>query len=303
MFVGLSIFAIYCLAILNMHFRGVVRFPWSRQLLTHTNYLAPYNLLMNLCSRLPNKPLLDVDDLSDLEYLRTNWEVMRDEALKLAEEGEIKAANGLNDAGFNSFFRFGWTRFYLKWYDDYLPSATEKCPKTVEILKQAPSVKAAMFASLPPGGKLNPHRDPYAGSLRYHLGLVTPNHNDCFILVDGNRHVWNDGKDVLFDETFIHEAYNNTQEQRIILFADVHRPMRFKLIDKMNHWISDNLLKASSTQNDEGEKVGFFNRLFGKVYSLRTYSRRIKKWNRKFYYGLKYSLFFALIYLILFSWM
>jgi beta-hydroxylase len=286
-----------------MHFRGVVRFPWSRQLLTHTNYLAPYNLLMNLCSRLPNKPLLDVDDLSDLEYLRTNWEVMRDEALKLAEEGEIKAANGLNDAGFNSFFRFGWTRFYLKWYDDYLPSATEKCPKTVEILKQAPSVKAAMFASLPPGGKLNPHRDPYAGSLRYHLGLVTPNHNDCFILVDGNRHVWNDGKDVLFDETFIHEAYNNTHEQRIILFADVHRPMRFKLIDKMNHWISDNLLKASSTQNDEGEKVGFFNRLFGKVYSLRTYSRRIKKWNRKFYYGLKYSLFFALIYLILFSWM
>ena len=29
-----------------------------------------------------------------------------------------------------------------------------------------------MFASLPPGGRLVQHRDPYAGSLRYHMGLL-----------------------------------------------------------------------------------------------------------------------------------
>jgi beta-hydroxylase len=32
-----------------------------------------------------------------------------------------------------------------------------------------------MFAMLPANGSLNPHRDPFAGSLRYHLGLITPN--------------------------------------------------------------------------------------------------------------------------------
>ena len=42
-----------------------------------------------------------------------------------------------------------------------------------------------MFAVLPPGGKLGAHRDPFAGSLRYHLGLVTPNSDKCRILVDG----------------------------------------------------------------------------------------------------------------------
>lgn len=300
MTIGYLIFTIYVIAIMDMHYRGQVRFPWSRQVLTHTNYLAPYNLLMNLCARLPNKAILNVDDLDDLKILRENWEVMRDEAMQLAEDGQIKASATLNDMGFNSFFRNGWTRFYLKWYDDYMPSANTQCPKTVEILKRTPSIKAAMFASLPPGGVLNQHRDPYAGSLRYHLGLVTPNSDDCYILVDGVRHSWRDGKDVLFDETFIHEAYNKTDKQRIILFADVHRPMRFKPIDKMNHWISDHILKASSSQNDETEEVGFLNKVFEKVYSLRTVSRKIKKWNRKFYYVLKYTLFAGLIYLVFF---
>ncbi|NND81455.1 MAG: lipid A hydroxylase LpxO [Gammaproteobacteria bacterium] len=300
MSIGLVILAIYVIAVMNMHYRGKVRFPWSRQFLTHTNYLAPYNLLMNVSSRLPNDALLDTDQLADLQTLRDNWQVMRDEALQLSADGKIKAADSLNDVGFNSFFRTGWTRFYLKWYEDYLPSAVSQCPKTVEVLKQTPSIKAAMFASLPPGGELKPHRDPYAGSLRYHLGLVTPNSDDCFILVDGQRHSWRDGEDVLFDETFIHEAYNNTDQQRIILFADVHRPMRWGWVDRLNHWVSDNIIKISSTQNEADEKVGALNRGFAQLYKLRTNARKIKKWNKPVYVVLKYALFIGLIYLLFF---
>ena len=300
MTIGLLVFSIYVISVMNMHYRGKVRFPWSRQALTHTNYLAPYNLLMNLCSLLPNKAMLDTSQIADLQVLRDNWQVMRDEALQLSDDGKIKSSTGLNDVGFNSFFRAGWTRFYLKWYDDYLPSANKLCPKTVEILKRTPSIKAAMFASLPPGGELIRHRDPYAGALRYHLGLSTPNSDDCFILVDGNEHSWRDGKDVLFDETFIHEAHNKTDDQRIILFADVHRPMKFKLIDKMNHWVSDNIMKASSTQNEETEKVGLVNKVFEKVYVFRTLSRKFKRWNKPVYKTVKYILFIGLVYLIFF---
>lgn len=298
MTLGLSILAIYVIAVMNMHYRGEVRFSWTRQFLTHTNYLAPYNLLMNLCATLPNKPILDVDAVDDLRILRDNWEVIRDEAMQLSQDGKIRAASSLNDLGFNSFFRTGWTRFYLKWYDDYLPSALVQCPKTVEVLKRTTSINAAMFASLPPGGELKQHRDPYAGSLRYHLGLVTPNSDDCFILVDGKNHSWRDGKDVLFDETFIHEAYNNTDQQRIILFADVHREMRFSWVDKLNHWVSDNIIQISSSQNDETEKVGALNKSFAHLYKIRTVSRKIKHWNKPFYKALKYSLFIGLLYLL-----
>ena len=47
-----------------------------------------------------------------------------------------------------------------------------------------------MFAELPPDGQLNPHRDPFAGSLRYHLGLSTPNDDGCHIIVDGEPYSW-----------------------------------------------------------------------------------------------------------------
>jgi beta-hydroxylase len=64
----------------------------------------------------------------------------------------------------------------------------------VELVNQIPGIKAAMFTSLPPGARLVRHRDPFAGSIRYHLGLVTPNSDDCFIEVDGERRSWHDGE-------------------------------------------------------------------------------------------------------------
>lgn len=68
-------------------------------------------------------------------------------------------------------------------------------------MKSAPDIKAAMFAVLPSGTQLMEHSDPYAGSLRYHLGLITPNSDLCQIVVDGESYSCKDGDDVPFDET------------------------------------------------------------------------------------------------------
>ncbi len=92
----------------------------------------------------------------------------------------------------------------MKWYEDFLPSARELCPKTVTLLNSIPSVHGAMFTMLPAHARLGPHRDPFAGSLRYHLGLVTPNSDQCCIYVDGQFCTWRDGEDFVFDETFEH---------------------------------------------------------------------------------------------------
>ena len=214
---------VFVASALYVHFRGRVRHRFVRQLKDHSTIMAPYNTLMYLFSAVPPKPFVDVHKLPELAKLRENWQVMRDEALALMGEGQIRAATGHNDLGFNSFFKEGWKRFYLKWYGAPLPSAQALCPKTVALVQSLPSVNAAMFALLPPGGKLNRHRDPFAGSLRYHLGLVTPNSDDCRIYIDGEAYSWRDGQDVLFDETFIHSAENKTDVTRIILFCDVEQ--------------------------------------------------------------------------------
>ncbi|MDD1529778.1 lipid A hydroxylase LpxO [Bradyrhizobium sp. WBOS7] len=284
-----------------VHFRGKQRLCFARQLGDHSTYLAPYNVLMYAGSAVPNKPVIPVEQFPELKPLSENWETIRDEAVRLFDEGFIRAAAKNNDWGFYSFFKSGWKRFYLKWYDDFLPSANTLCPKTVELLKSIPSVHGAMFAMLPPGGRLGAHRDPFAGSLRYHLGLVTPNSNKCRIVVDGVECVWRDGEAFMFDETFIHSAENATDVNRIILFCDVERPMKFGFMTAINRWVSHHIVKASATQNVDGENVGVLNKVFGKLYEVHLASRKVKEWNRNVYYTLKYALAALILGLIVYS--
>jgi beta-hydroxylase len=273
-----------------VHFRGRVRHSFTRQLTDHSTFLAPYNALVYLFSRVPPRPFLNPDDFPELQPLITNWQVIRKEGLGLLNEGMVRAATGYNDLGFNSFYRTGWKRFYLKWYDEPLPSAEQLCPQTVALLQQVPLIHGAMFAMLPPGARLVRHRDPFAGSLRFHLGLRTPNNDGCFIEVDGVRHSFHDGKPLLFDETYIHYAENTTDIDRLILFCDVERPLRGRIPTAVNRFVIHHLVKATATENVPGEKIGILNRTFNAIYQMRLLGKRLKKWNRKVYYGAKYAL-------------
>jgi len=103
-------------AALHAHLRGKVRFGLVRALTDFTVLIAPFNSLMVLFSKVGSQPYLDDKQFPELKVLQENWQMIRDEALALDEGGNIKAADGYNDIGFNSFFRTGWKRFYLKWY-------------------------------------------------------------------------------------------------------------------------------------------------------------------------------------------
>ncbi len=274
-----------------VHFRGRTRLKFYRQVTDHSTFVAPYNALMYLFSAVPNRPMVEVERFPELRVLTDNWQVIRDEALQLFDDGHIRASEKYNDLGFNSFFRRGWKRFYVKWYDTPLPSAQALCPKTVALVQSIPTVNGAMFALLPPGGKLNKHRDPFAGSLRYHLGLVTPNSPDCHIFIDGEPYYWRDGEAVMFDETFIHWAENKTDQTRVILFCDVERPLTNRVMTAINKWYKRTFIRASQTENVEGDRIGWLNRIFSVVYYLRM----------KLYYTAKWLILIGLVYLIFFT--
>jgi len=273
----------YILSILHIHFRGRVRLPFRRQIFDHSSFMAPINIFMHKFSKVPNTPFIPVSEFPELARLQENWPIIRAEAENLLALKKIKAAEQNDDAGFNSFFKNGWKRFYLKWYDASHPSAERLCPQTYALLQSIPSVKAAMFAELPPGGKLNPHRDPFAGSMRYHLGLATPNDDRCFIDVDGERHSWRDGQGVVFDETFIHWAINGSESDRIILFCDVERPMRYRWMGAFNRWFGRTVMTAAASPNETGDQVGLVSKLFRISFYAGQYRRRFKAWNKTAY--------------------
>jgi beta-hydroxylase len=281
-----------------IHYRGRERLKFLRQLTDHSTFMAPYNCLAYLFSAVPNTPFLDVERFPDLKPLGDNWRTIREEALNLYDQDRIKRSEKFDDLAFNSFFKSGWKRFYLKWYGENHASARELCPKTVALLEKIPTVKAAMFALLPPGAKLGRHRDPFAGSLRYHLGLVTPNSDACRIYVDGEMYSWRDGQAVLFDETYIHAAENNTDVQRIILFCDVERPLRTSAARAANRFVARTFVAAAATANEPGEKVGVLNKVFGVVYHVKDVAKRMKDANYYVYYTLKLSLLAGLVYVV-----
>jgi beta-hydroxylase len=204
--------------------RGRVRYGFFRQLTDHSSLITIQHPDVRLFAGAQH-PYVDIAAFPELKPLSENWETIRDEAVRLFDEGFIRAAAKNNDWGFYSFFKSGWKRFYLKWYDDFLPSARTLCPKTVELLNSIPSVHGAMFAMLPPGGKLGAHRDPYAGSLRYHLGLATPNAESCSIVrrrQDVSLARRRSGR--VRRDVHPHRG-EPPSETRLILFCDIDRPL------------------------------------------------------------------------------
>ena len=120
-FLKLIIIAVYVLSIAYVHLRGKVRHKLGRQLSDHSTFLAPINCFLYLFSKVPSQPYLKPADFPELQPLQDHWQEIREEARNLMQAGQIKRSEQPNDVGFNSFFKSGWKRFYLKWYGDNHP--------------------------------------------------------------------------------------------------------------------------------------------------------------------------------------
>ncbi|TDJ57803.1 MAG: aspartyl/asparaginyl beta-hydroxylase domain-containing protein [Nitrospina sp.] len=152
-----------------------------------------------------------------------------------------------------------------------------------------------MFSILPVNGQLTRHLVPLACSLRYHLGLDTPNSDDCFINVDGVSYSWRNGKALLFDETYPHYARNDSDQYRLILMCDVERPMNF--LGRFINFFYKGLMRLTVVPNIEGDKRGFANILFSGLAPVNQKLKALKQTNKKLYLLIKYTINLTLILL------
>jgi len=121
-----------------------------------------------------------------------------------------------------------WKTFFFLGYGERFEDNIARCPATWTALRRIPGLTTAFFSVLEPGKRLPPHRGPYKGVLRYHLGVIIPeNAEACGIQVDCQQRRWSEGQSLIFDDTFVHSAWNDSDERRIVLFVDFARPLRF----------------------------------------------------------------------------
>src|SRR3546814_1185258 len=100
-------------------------------------------------------------------------------------------------------------------------------PQTTRLLKQIPGASTSFFSILAPGKKIPPHRGAYNGILRCHLGLIVPEPAE-HVAIRVGKHIchWREGETLIFDDSFNHEVWNDTDDWRVVLFIDFARPLR-----------------------------------------------------------------------------
>ena len=87
-----------------------------------------------------------------------------------------------------------WKTFFLYGYGFRSEANCARCPETAALCSRIPGMKTAFFSILAPGKHLPPHRGPYKGVLRYHLGLLIPEPAEqCGIRVDTETRHWAEG--------------------------------------------------------------------------------------------------------------
>ena len=127
-----------------------------------------------------------------------------------------------------------WKIFVLFGYGRKSLKNCRLCPRTAAALESIPGMKTAFFSILAPGATISPHQGPYAGVLRCHLALKVPTEaGKCRIKVGDSTRSWEAGKCLVFDDTFMHDVANGTDEARIVLFIDFKRPLPF-FVDLLN---------------------------------------------------------------------
>jgi ornithine lipid ester-linked acyl 2-hydroxylase len=155
----------------------------------------------------------------------------------------------------------GWKTFFFCGYGARHQKNIERCPETNKLLDTIPGLTTAFFSILRPKKRLRRHRGPYKGVLRYHLALKVPENADrCGIKVGQDVRRWEEGKSLIFDDTHLHEAWNDTDEVRVVLFVDFVRPLP-PLLAALNRFVL---------------------RLISKTTFVKSAVRRLENWEEMF---------------------
>jgi aspartyl/asparaginyl beta-hydroxylase (cupin superfamily) len=120
-----------------------------------------------------------------------------------------------------------WKTFWYRGFG-YRSQLFERLfPATARLVDGIPGVETAFFSIIAPGKHIAPHRGVYKGIINYHLGLIVPRQAErCHMRVGDEHFHWVAGESRIFDDTNEHEVWNDTDEERVVLMIQFHRPMR-----------------------------------------------------------------------------
>ncbi|QWT21651.1 aspartyl/asparaginyl beta-hydroxylase domain-containing protein [Bacillus sp. NP157] len=178
-------------------------------------------------SLVPSTPVIGNEVFDWVPRLEAAWPVIREELDHLLEHPEdIPAFHQVSPDQKRISKGDNWKTFGFYVYGKRVDDNCAVCPRTSAVLDTLPGLRSAMFSILQPRYRIAPHKGPTRAVIRAHLGLKVPaDAQNVWIRVDDQILHWQEGKVVLFDDSYEHEVHNDTDEVRAVLFLDIDRPM------------------------------------------------------------------------------
>ena len=187
---------------------------------------------------MPQLPVIEFFDRSSFPWLdavEQQWEAIRDEFLAV-----LRA-----DQGFTPYITYGadqpvaqwaelnhsprWSAFHLVKDGARVEENASRCPTTMAVWSQTPwpdqagRTPVAMYSVLKPRTRIPAHVGASNCRLVTHLPLIVP--AGCRFRVGNQTREWVPGKSWVFDDTIEHEAWNDSDELRVVLIFDTWHPM------------------------------------------------------------------------------
>uniref|UniRef100_A0A0P6IXZ1 Putative aspartyl beta-hydroxylase n=1 Tax=Aedes aegypti TaxID=7159 RepID=A0A0P6IXZ1_AEDAE len=188
-------------------------------------FLSMYQRSLYNVDSLKSRPFWTVEQTTfaaQLELIRSQWTGIRDEGLKLLNSaGNFKdEAENLRDTG-------DWKQFELFFRGYRIDKNCAKAPLTCRLVEQFTAARSCKrgqvkFSVMHPGTHVWPHCGPTNCRIRAHLGLKVP--SGTSIRVAEETRSWENGKWLIFDDSFEHEVWHNGTSTRLVLIVDFWHP-------------------------------------------------------------------------------
>ncbi len=197
--------------------------PWRYEF-WRTVFALPYRLL-------DTPPVLDAAAVFPASSeLIDDFDAIRAELLALSLGDDVPTFDAIlpNQKEFYDWDQRHWRMAVLRSYYLDVPENLARAPRMKAFLARHPEVSTAIVSVLEPRKHIAPHDGPFRGILRYHLGLLVEAYPDGStagkLVVDGQEHYIREGEGMLWDDTYMHEAFNLSDKPRVALLLDVYRP-------------------------------------------------------------------------------
>jgi aspartate beta-hydroxylase len=185
---------------------------------------------------LPDQAWFERDQFPFLKELEQATAVIRDELLGVLD-GDDQFSPYVDmpeNAPGNTIFAAlnhsrDWSAYHLYRHGERVEAHCRRCPKTVALMESLPIMRIPdhspeiLFSQLRPKTHIPPHTGVINGRLTVHLPLIVP--EDCGALRAGDEmRPWRVGECLIFDDSFVHEAWNQSEQTRVVLIFDIWHP-------------------------------------------------------------------------------